>query len=59
MMMGSLEDDITQVNTIPQGIPDVVNDLDIEDAEVAIENMEVRKLLNFQRKLLHFSRIIL
>ncbi|EEB18015.1 conserved hypothetical protein [Pediculus humanus corporis] len=41
MMMGSLEDDITQVNTIPQGIPDVVNDLDIEDAEVAIENMEV------------------
>ena len=57
--MGSLEDDITQVNTIPQGIPDVVNDLDIEDAEVAIENMEVRKLLNFQRKLLHFSRIIL
>ena len=57
--MGSLEDDITQVNTIPQGIPDVVNDLDIEDAEVAIENMEVRKLLNFQRKLLHFSIIIL
>lgn len=41
MMMGSLEDDITQVNTIPEGMPDVINDLDIDDAEVAIENMEV------------------
>lgn len=44
MMMGSLEDDITQANTIPEGIPDVVNDLDIDDAEIAIENMEVGEL---------------
>lgn len=42
MMMGSLEEDITQVNVLPDCMPEVVNDLDIEDEEVAIEHMEVR-----------------
>lgn len=41
MLMGSLEEDITQVTTVPDDIPEVVNDLDIEDEEVAVENMAV------------------
>lgn len=41
MMMGSLEEDIVEVNTAPADLPEVVNDLDIEDEEVAIENQEV------------------
>nr|XP_023018817.1 ubiquitin-like domain-containing CTD phosphatase 1 [Leptinotarsa decemlineata] len=41
MMMGSLEEDIVEANTAPTNLPDVVNDLDIEDEEVAIENQEV------------------
>ncbi|KAL0277050.1 UNVERIFIED_CONTAM: hypothetical protein PYX00_004470 [Menopon gallinae] len=41
MMMGSLEEDISQVNVLPDSMPEVVNDLDIEDEEVAIEHMEV------------------
>lgn len=40
--MGSLEEDINQANTIPEDIPEVVNDLDIEDDEVAVESMEVK-----------------
>lgn len=40
MMMGSLEEDIAEVNTTPIDIPEVVNDLDIEEDEVAIENRE-------------------
>ncbi|XP_022918444.1 ubiquitin-like domain-containing CTD phosphatase 1 [Onthophagus taurus] len=41
MMMGSLEADIEDVNKAPEGMSEVVNDLDIEDEEVAIENQEV------------------
>lgn len=41
MMMGSLEEDIAEANTAPTNLPDVVNDLDIEEEEVAIENQEV------------------
>ncbi|XP_018321180.1 ubiquitin-like domain-containing CTD phosphatase 1 [Agrilus planipennis] len=41
MMMGSLEEDIAEVNTTPTDLPPVINDLDIEDEEVAIENREV------------------
>lgn len=41
MMMGSLEEDIAEVSTTPVDLPEVVNDLDIEDEEVAIENQEV------------------
>jgi ubiquitin-like domain-containing CTD phosphatase 1 len=45
MMMGSLEEDIADASVPPEDIPDVVNDLDIEDEEVAIENREVCLLL--------------
>lgn len=41
MMMGSLEEDIAQINTAPENMPEVVNDLDIEEEEIAIENQEV------------------
>ncbi|KAG5888578.1 hypothetical protein JTB14_029875 [Gonioctena quinquepunctata] len=41
MMMGSLEEDIADAKTAPTNLPDVVNDLDIEEDEVAIENQEV------------------
>lgn len=41
MMMGSLEEDIAEVTATPTDLPEVVNDLDIEDEEVAIENQEV------------------
>ncbi|KAK9889715.1 hypothetical protein WA026_007097 [Henosepilachna vigintioctopunctata] len=41
MMMGSLEEEIEKVNSEPEGMPEVVNDLDIEDEEVAIENQEI------------------
>lgn len=41
MMMGSLEEDIIEANTAPTDLPEVVNDLDIEDEEVAIEDQEV------------------
>lgn len=40
-MMGSLEEQIAEVSTVPQGIPDVINDLNIEEEEVKIENQEV------------------
>lgn len=41
MMMGSLEQDIEEANTAPTNLPEVVNDFDIEDEEIAIENQEV------------------
>lgn len=41
MMMGSLEEDILEAASTPTNLPDVVNDLDIEEEEVAIENQEV------------------
>lgn len=42
MMMGSLEEDVLAVARPPEDeMPEVVNDLDIEDEEVAIERREV------------------
>ncbi|CAH1155357.1 unnamed protein product [Phaedon cochleariae] len=41
MLMGSLEEDIEEANKAPSDLPEVVNDLDIEDEEVAIENQDV------------------
>lgn len=41
MMMGSLEEDIADASVPPEDMPDVINDLDIEEEEVAIENKEV------------------
>jgi ubiquitin-like domain-containing CTD phosphatase 1 len=42
MMMGSLEEDVLAVaRPSEEEMPEVVNDLDIEDEEVAIERKEV------------------
>ena len=39
MLMGSREEDIAQASERPEGLPEVVNDLDIpEEAEIAIQN---------------------
>lgn len=41
MMMGSLEEAIQDACSKPTGSEDVINDLDIEDEEIAIENAHV------------------
>lgn len=42
MMMGSLEEAIADANKIPDDLPEVIDDFDIEEGEeVAIENKEV------------------
>ncbi|KAJ8868719.1 hypothetical protein PR048_030258 [Dryococelus australis] len=41
MMMGSLEEDIADASTPPEDMPEVINDLDIEEEEVAIESKDV------------------
>jgi ubiquitin-like domain-containing CTD phosphatase 1 len=41
MMMGSLEEDIAEVCQVPENMPDVINDLDIEEEEVEIEKAEI------------------
>lgn len=63
MMMGSLEEDIAEVNTAPDNIPEVINDLDIEEEEeVAIENQEVylakieRRIKEYDIKILNQPR---
>lgn len=42
LMMGSLEEAIADANKIPDDLPEVIDDFDIEEGEeVAIENKEV------------------
>ncbi|KAL4231793.1 Ubiquitin-like domain-containing CTD phosphatase 1 [Mactra antiquata] len=40
MMIGSREEDITKIMEQPSDIPEVINDFDIEEEEIAIENRE-------------------
>lgn len=62
MMMGSLEEDIEEANTAPTDLPEVVNDLDIEEEEVAIENQEVylakieKRIKDYEIKMLNELR---
>lgn len=62
MMMGSLEEQIAEVSAAPQGMPDVINDLDIEEEEVKIENQEVylakieKRIKEYEVKILNESR---
>lgn len=62
MMMGSLEEQIAEVNSAPQGMPDVINDLDIEEEEVKIENQEVylakieKRIKEYEVKILNEPR---
>lgn len=41
MMMGSREEDIAEASQAPENMPDVINDLDIEEEEVEIEKAEI------------------
>ena len=41
MMMGSLEEDIAEVNKTPVNLPEIVNDFDIEEDDVAIEDQDI------------------
>lgn len=41
MLMGSREEDIAEASQAPENVPDVINDLDIEEEEVEIEKAEV------------------
>ncbi|KAJ8983826.1 hypothetical protein NQ317_008952 [Molorchus minor] len=62
MMMGSLEEDIAEANTAPTDLPEVINDLDIEEDEVAIENQEVylakveKRIKDYEIKMLNDLR---
>ncbi|KAF5298155.1 hypothetical protein FQA39_LY02579 [Lamprigera yunnana] len=62
MMMGSLEEDIAQVNTTPADMPEVVNDFDIEEEEVAIENKDIylakieKRIKEYEIKILNEPR---
>lgn len=62
MMMGSLEEHIAEASTAPTDLPEVVNDLDIEDEEVAIENQEVylakvqKRIKDYEIKMLNEPR---
>ncbi|XP_062572249.1 ubiquitin-like domain-containing CTD phosphatase 1 [Saccostrea cucullata] len=40
MMMGSREEELDKVKEAPKDLPEVVNDFDIEEEEIAIENRE-------------------
>jgi len=40
LMMGSLEETIREVNMVPEDLPDIVNDFDIEEDEVLTENRQ-------------------
>ncbi|KAL1450190.1 hypothetical protein WDU94_002637 [Cyamophila willieti] len=41
MVMGSLEESIQEASSKPLGIPDIVDDFDIEEDQVAIENKDI------------------
>lgn len=62
MLMGSLEEDIAQINTAPTDMPEVINDLDIEEEEIAIENQEVylskieKRIKDYKVNMLNESR---
>ncbi|XP_067009192.2 ubiquitin-like domain-containing CTD phosphatase 1 [Anabrus simplex] len=58
MMMGSLEQDIADASAPPEDMPEVINDLDIEEEEVAIENKEVY-LAKIERRIREYKINIL
>lgn len=41
MLMGSREEDIAEVSQAPENMPEVINDLDIEEEEIEIEKAEI------------------
>merc|ERR1712218_41302 len=53
MMMGSLETEIAETQSKPENLPEVINDFDIEEEEVALQDKEIYlekvKILNPSR----------
>jgi len=41
MMMGSLEETIAETSSKPENLPEVINDFDIEEEEVALQDREI------------------
>ena len=41
MMMGSLEETIAETQSKPENLPEVLNDFDIEEEEVALQDKEI------------------
>jgi len=62
MMMGSLESSVADAQNVPENLPPVLNDLDIEEEEVAIENRQdylskvERRVKEYQVKILNEMR---
>lgn len=54
MLMGSREEDIAEVSQAPENMPDVVNDLDIEEEEVEIEKAEIY-LAKIQKRIQQYT----
>ncbi|KRT79759.1 hypothetical protein AMK59_7136 [Oryctes borbonicus] len=60
MMMGSLEEDIAEVSKAPDDVPDVVNDLELD--EIAIENQQIylskveKRIKEYEIKMLNEPR---
>ena len=62
MMMGSLETEIAETQAKPENLPEVVNDFDIEEEEVALQDKEIylekiaKRVRDYEVKVLNPSR---
>jgi len=62
MMMGSLEETIIETQTKPENLPEVINDLDVEEDEVAVQDKEInldkvaKRVRDYEVKVLNPSR---
>jgi len=62
MMMGSLEEAIAETQTKPENLPEVINDFDIEEEEVAIQDREFnlekieKRVRDYEVKVINPSR---
>ena len=62
MMMGSLEETIAETQSKPENLPEVINDFDIEEEEVAIQDREFnlekieKRVRDYEVKVINPSR---
>ena len=62
MMMGSLEETIAETQSKPENLPEVLNDFDIEEEEVALQDKEIylekiaKRVRDYEVKILNPSR---
>ena len=62
MMMGSLEETIIESQKKPENLPEVINDLDIEEDDVAVQDKEInlekvaKRVRDYEVKVLNPSR---